>query len=78
MPFFCSACNLRFTDSLSAAAHKASIKHKKKSGELALEQQKYKPDADVTVADVEALFRRCAEDLGLKSWSELRFQETIP
>ncbi|CCW69160.1 unnamed protein product [Phytomonas sp. Hart1] len=78
MPFYCSACSLQFTDSLSAAAHKASIKHKKKSSEFDLEAKKYKPDADVTVGDVEALLQRRAEELGVKSWGELRYRETPP
>lgn len=46
--------------------------HKKRSGELAQEQRQYGKDSDVTVADVDALMKRKAQEMGLRPWSELR------
>ena len=75
-PFYCSVCDIQFSDSHAAEAHKASLKHKKKSGELEWEQRHYKKDADVTPDDVWALVRRKQAELELLSWSELRCKAT--
>lgn len=72
MSFHCSTCGISFSDSLSAASHQASRMHKKRSGELAQEQRQYGKDSDVTVADVDALMKRKAQEMGLRPWSELR------
>ncbi|KEG15179.1 Tcc44h21-2.6 [Trypanosoma grayi] len=73
--FYCASCNLYCSDSRSAEMHRASLKHKKKSGELEIERRLYGDDASVTVKDVMALVERKRVELGVVPWSELRFQE---
>ncbi|KPA78557.1 hypothetical protein ABB37_06157 [Leptomonas pyrrhocoris] len=72
-PFYCSVCDVQFSDSHAAEAHKASLKHKKKSGELEWEARQYKRDADVTPKDVWALVRRKQAELELLPWGELKW-----
>lgn len=72
-PFYCSVCDVAFSDSHAAEAHKASLKHKKKSGELEWEERHYKKDAEVTAEDVWALVRRKQAELELQPWAELRW-----
>ncbi|AIN97257.1 hypothetical protein LPMP_180760 [Leishmania panamensis] len=73
--FYCAVCNTQFSDSYAAEAHKASRKHKKRSGELEWEKQQYKKDADVTPDDVWALVRRKQVELQVIAWSELKYSE---
>lgn len=73
--FYCKVCNIEFSNSFAMAAHQASLKHKKKTGELAEEMRVYKKDADVTAADVMALVERKAAELELRRWSELRIND---
>lgn len=72
-PFYCSVCDVSFSDSHAADVHKASLKHKKKSGEWEWEERQYKKDADVTAADVWAVVRRKQVELDVRPWSELRW-----
>lgn len=82
MSFYCSVCNIQFADSHAAESHKASLRHKKRSGEAAREAVLYKKDEEVTVEDVMGLMRRKAQELGLQPWRELRYnppgEETKP
>ncbi|CAC9480574.1 conserved hypothetical protein [Leishmania infantum JPCM5] len=73
--FYCPVCNIQFSDSHAAEAHKASRQHKRKSGELEWEAQQYKKDADVTPDDVWALVRRKQAELHVIAWSELKYSE---
>ncbi|RNC50091.1 hypothetical protein TcCL_ESM12885, partial [Trypanosoma cruzi] len=73
--FYCPSCNVYCSDSRTAALHRSSLKHKKKSGELEMERQLYKEDASVTVEDVMALVERKRVELGVVPWSQLRFTE---
>ncbi|TPP53258.1 Zinc-finger double-stranded RNA-binding family protein [Leishmania donovani] len=73
--FYCPVCNIQFSDSHAAEAHKASRQHKRKSGELEWEAQQYKKDADVTPDDVWALVRRKQAELHVIPWSELKYSE---
>jgi hypothetical protein len=76
--FYCSVCDINFSDSHAAEAHKASLKHKKKTGELEWEQRQYKKDGDVTPEDVWALVRRKQAELALSPWEELRCSGPSP
>lgn len=76
--FYCSVCNIHFADSLAAESHKASMKHKKRSGEHAAELQQYKRDEDVTVEDVLELLERQRVALEVQPWSELRYKPQSP
>lgn len=74
MSLYCSVCGIHFADSLAAESHKASLKHKKRSGEAAREAILYKKDDDVTVEDVMGLMQTKGKELGLIPWSELRYK----
>lgn len=74
MSFYCSVCNIRFSDSHAAEVHKASLKHKRRSGESEMEERLYKKDEEVTVADVMALMQRSGAALELRPWAELRYE----
>ncbi|CAG9572461.1 conserved hypothetical protein [Leishmania major strain Friedlin] len=73
--FYCPVCDIQFSDSQAAEAHKASRQHKRKSGELEWETRQYKKDADVTPDDVWALVRRKQAELHVIPWSELKHSE---
>ncbi|ESL08522.1 hypothetical protein TRSC58_03774 [Trypanosoma rangeli SC58] len=70
--FYCPFCNVYCSDSRTAELHRSSLKHKKKSGELEAERQRYKDDASVTAEDVMALVERKRVELGAVPWSQLR------
>ncbi|KAG5507613.1 hypothetical protein JKF63_06562 [Porcisia hertigi] len=73
--FYCEVCNIQFSGSHAAEAHKASRKHKLKSGELEWNERHYKKDVDVTPDDVWALVRRKQAELQVIPWSELKCSE---
>lgn len=73
--FYCTTCDVHFSDSYAAEAHRASLKHKKKSGELDMEKRLYRNDGDVTPDDVWSLISRKQVELGLVSWREIRCTE---
>ncbi|KAK7196798.1 Zinc-finger of C2H2 type/Zinc-finger double-stranded RNA-binding [Novymonas esmeraldas] len=74
-PFYCAVCDVVFSDSHAAEAHRASRRHKEKSGELAWEARQYKKDSEVTPEDVWALVRRKQVELGVPAWGALQVRE---
>ncbi|GET87788.1 hypothetical protein, conserved [Leishmania tarentolae] len=73
--FYCPVCDIQFSDSHAAEAHKVSRQHKRRSGELEWEARQYKRDADVTPDDVWALVRRKQAELQVIPWRELKYSE---
>ena len=85
--FFCSTCDMQFTDSNSALAHKASRRHRQKAGGISGFQSssassgvaalglQHKGDGDVTIDDVRALisFKKSAKNIA--NFSEIRCNE---
>lgn len=72
--FRCSACDMYFMDSGAVAAHKASKRHRQNIGEIEREKLRYKPDADVTVNDVQELVARKKVELGVMSFAEIVYR----
>ncbi|ORC92668.1 uncharacterized protein TM35_000034210 [Trypanosoma theileri] len=73
--FYCAVCDVHCGDAHAAERHRASLRHKKNSGEFEAERRAYKDDASVTAEDVMALVERKRLELGVIPWSQLRFND---
>jgi hypothetical protein len=76
--YFCSLCDLQFTDSSAALAHKATKKHRRRAGLKASSTTLVtlgldgKPDADITVEDLKCLIEHKQREKNLRPFSEIR------
>ncbi|KAH9589463.1 zinc finger protein [Trypanosoma melophagium] len=73
--FYCPVCDVNCSDAHAAERHRASLRHKKKSGEFEAERRTYKDDASVTAEDIMALVERKRVELGVIPWSQLRVND---
>lgn len=74
--YHCGLCDAYFWDSAAVAAHKASRRHRENTGELARDKMMYKPDAEVTVADIQLLIEKKRLEKGVVPLSQMRPQPT--